>query len=113
MVSSFRSMRKNEALIKKIAMRTSVMMRFFFCPDPTGKVAKTFPVTARHDSLGQRPINAGSLGLLSKCRSVDLEKSGRLEWRSRRGTHHGRDGVNLSTVCVSIVVRRRRGSWRC
>ena len=48
MVSSFRSMRKNEALIKKIAMRTSVMMRFFFCPrSPTGKVAIDIPC---HDS---------------------------------------------------------------
>ena len=49
-------------------------------------------------------MNTGNLGLLSKCRSVDLEKSGGLEWRSHRATHNGRDGVNLSTVCVSIVV---------
>jgi hypothetical protein len=36
-------MRKNEALIKKIAMRTSVMMRFFFCPRSlTGKVVMDF-----------------------------------------------------------------------
>ena len=81
------------------------MMRFFFCPRSlTGKVAIDIPCRDSSTiSWAQRPINTGNLGLLSKRRSVDLEKSGRLEWRSRRGTHNGRDGADLSTVCISIL----------
>jgi len=51
----------------------------------------------------QRPINTGNLGLLSRSRSVDLEKNGGLEWRSRCGTHNGRDGAGLSTVYIFIL----------
>lgn len=59
-----------------------MMIRFFLwsrtpgCTVVMGNVSRSF----QHETIwAQRPIISGDLGLLNGPRSVDLEKSGRLE----------------------------------